>query len=305
MKAAAGRYAPVPVDSTADVDHCSDDQRRGSPPPAETRIGGDSVDGSEGVAVFPRDASPGLLKRLTRLATKPFRDLYKFFHELCVEFGWRFVAIVVLVYGFNQGFGEGYLSQGRLYYLKDVMKLQPTETTTVLAAAHIPWNMKTIYGSWSDALPIFGFHRTPYIAIAGLLGTVAWANLAVGGATTVFVATLMLFLINLSIASPDVIIDASVAERVAEKPQFGPALQSLCWGAFAVGGIGSCLSAGWLNEAKGPTFLFAIGAATSLAILVCFVFSLAACETSRVGVCKAFINLIILVVHFPARFLQS
>lgn len=275
MEAAAGRYAPVPVDSTAELDdRHSEDQNSGSSRIPQTRIGDDGDGGdsrSEGIDGFPRDSSPSpprLTRRLILLATKPFRDLHMFFHELCAEFGWRFVAIVVLVYGFNQGFGEGYLSQGRLYYLKDVMKLQPTETTTVLAAAHIPWNMKTIYGSWSDALPIFGFHRTPYIAIAGLLGTVAWANLAVGGATTVFVATLMLFLINLSIASPDVIIDASVAERVAEKPQFGPALQSLCWGAFAVGGIGSCLSAGWLNEAKGPTFLFAIGAATSLAILV-------------------------------------
>jgi len=199
---------------------------------------------------------------------KPLRDLLTFFTELASEFGWRFVAIVALVYGFNQGFGEGYLSQGRLYYLKDVMKLQPTQTTTVLAAAHIPWNMKTIYGSWSDALPICGYHRTPYIALAGLLGTLAWGCLALSATTSVFVATTMLFLINLSIASPDVIIDASVAERVAVKPKYGPALQSLCWGAFACGGIASCLTAGWLNDARGPQFLFIIGATTALAILV-------------------------------------
>ena len=52
-----------------------------------------------------------LAVRCVRCWTKPLRDLYRFFAELCAEFGWRFVAIVALVYGFNQGFGEGYLSQ--------------------------------------------------------------------------------------------------------------------------------------------------------------------------------------------------
>ncbi len=59
--------------------------------------------------------------RLCVWATWPCRDLHTFFAELSAEFGWRFVAIVALVYGFNQGFGEGYFGQGSRYYLKDVL----------------------------------------------------------------------------------------------------------------------------------------------------------------------------------------
>ena len=147
---------------------------------------------SSSASALPSSSSATAGRSCLQIIASPFVDLYRFFSELSQEFGWRFVCIVVLVYGFNQGFGEGYLSQGRLYYLKDERHLQPTETTTVLAAAHIPWNMKTIYGSWSDALPFFGYHRTPYIVFAGLLGTLAWLAIAVDFSTSLFGVTMML-----------------------------------------------------------------------------------------------------------------
>lgn len=62
----------------------------------------------------------------------------------------------------------------------------------------------------SDTLPILGFHRGPYIFIAGALGTLAWMTLALNGTPTVGVSAFLFLLANYSIASPDVIIDAAV-----------------------------------------------------------------------------------------------
>jgi len=67
----------------------------------------------------------------------------------------------------------------------------------------------------SDTLPILGYRRGPYIFIAGALGTVAWATLAMTKAPTVGLSAILFLLANYSIASPDVIIDAAVTGACA------------------------------------------------------------------------------------------
>jgi hypothetical protein len=48
-------------------------------------------------------------------------------------------------------------------------------------------------------------------------------------------------------ASPDVMIDAAVAERCQSHPLLAADLQSLCWGALSVGGILGCTIVGPLE----------------------------------------------------------
>ena len=133
----------------------------------------------------------------------------------------------------------------------------------MLSAAVLPWSFKPLYGLCSDAFPIFGQHRKPYLILASLLGLVAWsalAFLAAGGGSAVTSSSapptgllvVLLVLSSLSTALSDVIVDAMVAERSGEAARKASAagldgdaagtegenaLQSLCWGSLSVGGL--------------------------------------------------------------------
>lgn len=66
-----------------------------------------------------------------------------FLKNLSRAFGWRYVFMVCMVYGLQQGLGNAWFFQARDYYFKDVANLQPAEAQANTAAAHTPWNSKT------------------------------------------------------------------------------------------------------------------------------------------------------------------
>jgi hypothetical protein len=51
--------------------------------------------------------------------------------------------------------------------MKDVQKVQPSESHALTAITKIPWIIKPLWGILTDVLPIFGFHRRPYFILAG------------------------------------------------------------------------------------------------------------------------------------------
>ena len=84
---------------------------------------------------------------------------------------------------------------------------------TIRARFCIPHAPVQLYGLISDMFPIFGYHRTPYLFIAGLVGTVAWVVIASLKKASFGVAAFLILLANYSIASPDVIIDAAITGK--------------------------------------------------------------------------------------------
>jgi len=134
--------------------------------------------------------------------------------------------------------------------------LEPADVQSLLSMAALPWSFKPIYGLISDSFPIRRQRRKPYLVAAAVLGVGAWvglswlANDSVGGKATPLLLGLLL-LSNLSTALSDVIVDAMVAERAAAAARHATldgadasagtegenALQALCWGSLAVGGL--------------------------------------------------------------------
>lgn len=102
-----------------------------------------------------------------------------YFDRLCDAFGWRYVAAVMLTYGVNQGAGERLVYTAAPYLIMDAMHLPSKDAGRLMSIAAIPWQLKSLFGLASDAIPICGFHRQPYMVIAGLMGTVACALLTV------------------------------------------------------------------------------------------------------------------------------
>ena len=148
-------------------------------------------------------------------------------------------------------FVQGILALSRLavsFFLKDELLLSPVQMSVIMGICSIPWMIKPLYGFISDSLPLFGYHRKPYIVLSGILGCTAWVCLGtvVHTSTT---ATIMIVLSSLSVAISDVIVDSIVVERARSESEAKiGSLQSLCWGSSAIGGLCTAYLSGLLLE---------------------------------------------------------
>ncbi|OYD91261.1 folate/biopterin family MFS transporter [Nostoc sp. 'Peltigera membranacea cyanobiont' 210A] len=148
-------------------------------------------------------------------------------------------------------FVQGILGLSRLavsFFLKDELMLSPVQVSALLGIVFLPWMIKPVFGFISDGLPIFGYRRRPYLILSGILGTASWMSLATI-VNTSWAATLAIALSSLSVAMSDVIVDSLVVERARDESQAkAGSLQSLCWGASAIGGLITAYSSGLLLQ---------------------------------------------------------
>ena len=177
-------------------------------------------------------------------------------------------------------FVEGALGLARLaqsYLLKDELSLGPAELSALTGLFVLPWTIKPVYGFLSDGFPLFGYQRKSYLICAGLLGGLSysilgyggfWESLSTSAATTGTVIALMVS--SACIAFSDVVVDGIVVTRSRERDaSVAGSLQSLCWGAAAVGGLLSAYFSGSLLEVLPVRSIFSITA--FLPFLVAFI----------------------------------
>jgi folate/biopterin transporter len=171
---------------------------------------------------------------------------------------------ILLVYGV-----QGILGLAKLaisFFLKDQLALSPTQVAALMGVAMLPWVLKPIFGFVTDGLPIFGYRRRPYLVLAGLLGTAAWLSLATV-VHTPELATLAITMTTLSVALSDVLVDSLIVERArGESLSKSGSLQSLCWGAAALGGLLTAYASGLLLSKFSPQTVFAVTAVFPLLV---------------------------------------
>lgn len=182
-----------------------------------------------------------------------------FGHEPTTE-----LIAILLVY-----FVQGILGLARLavsFFLKDELALNPAEVSALLGIVAIPWMIKPLFGFISDGLPIFGYRRRPYLILSGVLGTLSWVVMA----TLVHspsAATAAIALGSLSVAISDVIVDSIIVERARHESVSGAgSLQSLSWGASALGGLITAYFSGLLLHIFDTRTIFLITATFPLII---------------------------------------
>ncbi len=175
------------------------------------------------------------------------------------------LSAILLVY-----FVQGILGLARLavsFFLKDDIALSPAEVSALMGIAALPWTIKPVFGFMSDGLPIFRYRRRPYLILSGLLGAIAWLCMATL-VNTPLKATVAILLTSLSVAISDVIVDSLVVERArAEDQGDAGTLQSLAWGASAVGGLITAYLGGLLLQRISTQAIFAITA--TFPLIVC------------------------------------
>uniref|UniRef100_B8HXJ1 Folate/biopterin transporter n=1 Tax=Cyanothece sp. (strain PCC 7425 / ATCC 29141) TaxID=395961 RepID=B8HXJ1_CYAP4 len=166
-------------------------------------------------------------------------------------------------------FVQGVLGLARLaisFFFKDELGLSPAQVAALMGIAAVPWVVKPLFGFLSDSLPLLGYRRRSYLVLAGLLGTAAWIALA-AFVHTAMAATIAITIGSLAIAISDVIVDSLVVERARKESQSDAgSLQSLCWGATAVGGLLTAYLSGFLLEHFSTHTIFAITATFPLLV---------------------------------------
>ncbi|WP_239651636.1 folate/biopterin family MFS transporter [Neosynechococcus sphagnicola] len=182
-----------------------------------------------------------------------------FGHEPSAE-----LIAILLVY-----FVQGILGLARLavsFFLKDELSLGPAEVSALLGIVAIPWMIKPAFGFLSDGLPIWGYRRRPYLVLSGIFGALSWICLATV-VHSAWAATLAIALSSLSIAVSDVIVDSLVVERARQESlSAAGSLQSLCWGASALGGLITAYFSGSLLQHFSTHTVFAMTASFPLLV---------------------------------------
>jgi folate/biopterin transporter len=173
---------------------------------------------------------------------------------------------ILLVYGVQGVLGLAKLAIS--FFLKDQLALSPAQVAALMGVAMLPWVLKPIFGFVTDGLPIFGYRRRPYLILSGLLGTAAWISLATF-VHTPKLATLAITMTTLSVALSDVLVDSLIVERArGESLSKSGSLQSLCWGAAALGGLLTAYASGLLLSRFTPQTVFAVTAVFPLLVSV-------------------------------------
>lgn len=171
---------------------------------------------------------------------------------------------ILLVY-----FVQGIIGLARLsvsFFLKDELGLGPAEVSTLVGVAALPWMIKPAFGFISDGLPIFGYRRRPYLILSGLVGTLSWILMATV-VHTPLAAAAAIALGSLSVAFSDVIVDSVVVERARkESLATAGALQSLSWGASALGGLMTAYFSGYLLQQFSARVVFGVTATFPLIV---------------------------------------
>ncbi|CAK7353974.1 unnamed protein product [Dovyalis caffra] len=180
------------------------------------------------------------------------------FKMLANETHWSFVFGVLSVYGVNQGLGGAFNRVGTDYYMKDVQKVQPSESQVYQGITAIPWLVKPLWGLLTDVIPIFGYRRRPYFIFAGLLGVVSMLLLSFHENLHIVFALLSLTAGSASAAIADVTIDACVAQNSNTRPSLAADMQSLCAFSSSIGALMGFSLSGIFVHLIGPKGVFGL-----------------------------------------------
>eukprot|EP01059_Diplonema_ambulator_P027777 TRINITY_DN4644_c0_g1_i5.p1 TRINITY_DN4644_c0_g1~~TRINITY_DN4644_c0_g1_i5.p1 ORF type:complete len:612 (+),score=117.24 TRINITY_DN4644_c0_g1_i5:97-1836(+) len=207
-----------------------------------------------------------------------------FMRELTTEFGTDFAVMLFSCYFGVKGTLYTMLSKGQLPYYMDYIKTSGADYQKYGTIAMTPWPLKAAMGALSDTVPIMGYHKSPYIVIATVLGLAGYVLLAVlplgdddseGGkapddqGNTTMVAPVLFFVISLQIAAVDLLCQGRYAKMMVEKPKTGSTLVSWVWACYFLGALtfGYGLI-GPISDNYSPRLLFGLGVPFAFQILI-------------------------------------
>jgi MFS family permease len=159
-----------------------------------------------------------------------------------------FFAVVYVAEGIGQT--GGLIAQPLNYFLKQTYGWSPVQVTAYLTVLNLPWIIKPVYGIVSDFLPLFGYRRKTYLALANAAaaGAYFWVTQITAPSELVFV--LLLSAYGMAISST---VCGAVLVENGQKFAASDAFVNQQWLWFSIAAMASAFIAGQLVQRLTPS----------------------------------------------------
>lgn len=159
-----------------------------------------------------------------------------FFNRTWSTYNHGFITMLILQYANG---GTHFMLIMTLQYIFQIQfELQPALVQQLIALTAIPWSSKLLFGIISDSLPICGSTRKAYLLLFSVMQLVSCLVIAIAIEESYKVVAVFSWLISLSQAFMDVVIDGVlVNQQKLDLERGSEDLQLYCWTSYVFGGL--------------------------------------------------------------------
>lgn len=184
------------------------------------------------------------------------------------EFGWQLLALLVCAQHVTKGFVNAFVNAAWPYIMRQYAVPAP-QMSVYQGVTRLPWALKPAIGVLSDAVPICGYSKIPYMAMTAFGGVTALLFLSMWQTDLSLSSYVMLiFGLALYVSTTDLLSEAVYARALRSKPAHGPCLLSFVWGGMIVAGMAATLASGSIISYMSPWALYSAAIWPSAIIFV-------------------------------------
>jgi len=225
-----------------------------------------------------KDVAEGDLEKLPLLSGKGRRPFHGPFawaantlgiDELADTFGYKLLVMLSISQHLLKGFAAALIGPCSSYLYK-AYNVSGPRMQIYGGVTQLPWAMKPIIGLVSDALPIKGFHKSPYIIGASAVGAVCLELIGASARVHLTVATVVIcmFFVQLQFSTCDLLTEAKYAEKMQSNPEHGPKLMTFVWFGLQTGGLVATMMVGPMLSHYGPHFPYLVALVPATFIMI-------------------------------------
>lgn len=181
--------------------------------------------------------------------------------------------IPLLLFYLILGFCFQFPAVAMRYWMMETVQVSPAQMAAIFGVVSIPWCMKPFFGFISDAKPIFGYRRKPYMIIFAYLSSLMWILLPFCPHDE-FVITLVMTTSSAGLCFADVMADSLLVQYARdEDAKHKGNIQSWSWIMRFTGGLLASIFGTIAYEQLGYAQVFLLNsiAPVGIAITACFI----------------------------------
>eukprot|EP00802_Teleaulax_amphioxeia_P012002 Tamp_12040.p1 GENE.Tamp_12040~~Tamp_12040.p1 ORF type:complete len:568 (+),score=107.15 Tamp_12040:49-1704(+) len=198
----------------------------------------------------------------------PYRTFEGYMRRFFANFGWRFAVQISVMYLLVKGIMHATIHMTQLPFCKKTLHVDGSDCQTMGAIAATPWAIKGILGVLSDTVPIMGYHKSGYIFISAVFGTLAVIGLAALPIESASVAAVFFAAVNFETSTGDLLHEGKYAELMQARPKTGSTMVTYVWGNIKIGFVIAACFVGPVSDAYNPKILYWFMIPLAMSIMV-------------------------------------
>ena len=136
--------------------------------------------------------------------------------------------IAIALSYFSVGFAQSFISTPLNVYLVETLNAEPNMQNTINILGALPWSFKLLFGFLSDAVPIYGLHRKPYLVIGGFIYSMSYLIYAMLHLNDEISLALCTFIGTMGLIQLDVMCDTMCVERTRFEDKKSQVITARC-----------------------------------------------------------------------------